>query len=147
MMNSLWSVWAPQDKEAHIHEKKIEKDKERDYVWTLILFFVFNLVDGCVVACSVELFVSSRICFLLWSLLSLRAWVPSVVYSWECFVCWLVVNELCTVGCLTCSFPVVESYISYKTTHNHSCTSVCSNIKLNSFKEICFGVRPGGSAL
>ncbi len=66
-------MWAPQDKEAHIHEKKIEKDKERDYVWTLILFFVFNLVDGCVVACSVELFVSSRICFLLWSLLSLRA--------------------------------------------------------------------------
>ncbi len=36
-------------------------------MWTLILFYVFNLVDGCVVACSVELFVSSRICFLLWS--------------------------------------------------------------------------------
>ncbi len=45
-------MWAPQDKEAHIHEKKIEKDKERDICVDIEIILCIQLWMFCRVVCE-----------------------------------------------------------------------------------------------
>ncbi len=79
-------------------------------MWTLILFYVFNLVDGCVVHMFCRVVCEQSYLFPFMVILSLSVTCCVFMRTFRVRV----------------HFPWVESYISYKTAHNHSCTSVCS---------------------